>query len=138
MCTSARQLHKVPPNEYQAKYVEKQGSRRNQKRARKRYDEWYKTFKGAVEHQVDWEILKGYLPKNTGAKILDTAGGTGRITLLLAKMGYRTTICDISPAMLKVARQKLLREDLINKVQIAECDAHKLRFADKSFNFVLC
>jgi ubiquinone/menaquinone biosynthesis C-methylase UbiE len=104
----------------------------------KRYDEWYKTFRGAVERQVDCEILKRYLPKSRGAKILDAAGGTGRITLLLAKMGYRVTICDISPSMLKVARQKLLREDLINKVQIAECDVHELRFADESFDLVLC
>jgi len=104
----------------------------------KRYDEWYKTFKGAVENHVDWELLKGYLPKNKDAKILDAAGGTGRITLPLAKMGYSVTLCDISPAMLNVARQKLLREGVLDKVQISECDVHKLRFADETFDFVLC
>ena len=104
----------------------------------KTYDEWYKTFKGAVENQVDWTLLKPYLPKNRNAKILDAAGGTGRITLPLAKMGYSVTLCDISPAMLNVARQKLLREGVLNKVQISECDVHKLRFADKTFDFVLC
>ena len=41
----------------------------------KRYDEWYKTFEGAVEQYVDWELLKGYLPQNRDAKILDVAGG---------------------------------------------------------------
>jgi len=104
----------------------------------KRYDEWYKTFEGAVEHHVDWELLKGYLPQKRDAKILDAAGGTGRITLPLAKMGYSVTLCDISPAMLKVARQKLLREGVLNKVEISECDVHKLRFADETFDFVLC
>jgi ubiquinone/menaquinone biosynthesis C-methylase UbiE len=104
----------------------------------KRYDEWYKTFKGAVEHHVDWELLKPYLPKNRNAKILDAAGGTGRITLPLAKMGYSVTLCDISPAMLNVAKQKLLKEGLSNKVEISECDVHKLRFADETFDFVLC
>ena len=103
-----------------------------------RYDEWYKTFKGAVEHQVDWELLKGYLPKNRNAKILDAAGGTGRITLPLAKMGYSVTLCDISPAMLNVAKQKLLKERVLNKVQISECNVHKLRFANETFDFVLC
>ena len=103
-----------------------------------RYDEWYKTFHGAVENYVDWELLKGYLPKDRNAKILDAAGGTGRITLPLAKMGYSVTLCDISPAMLNVARQKLLKEGVLNKVQISECDVHKLRFADETFNFVLC
>jgi len=103
-----------------------------------RYDEWYDRFKGAAEHYVDWELLKGYLPKNREAKILDAAGGTGRITLPLAKMGYTVTLCDISPAMLSVARQKLLREGLLDKVEIGECDVRKLRFADESFDFVLC
>ena len=28
------------------------------------YDEWYKSFEGAVENYVDWELLKQYLPKN--------------------------------------------------------------------------
>ena len=103
-----------------------------------RYDEWYETFKGAAENHVDWELLKGYLPKDRNAKILDAAGGTGRITLPLAKMGYSVTLCDISPAMLNVARQKLLREGVINRVEISECDIHKLYFADESFDFVLC
>ena len=102
------------------------------------YDEWYETFGGAVEHYVDWELLKGYLPKSRDAKILDAAGGTGRITLPLAKMGYSVTLCDISPRMLDVARQKLLREGVLDKVEILECDVRKLRFADESFDFVLC
>ena len=103
-----------------------------------RYDKYDETFRGAVGHHVDLELLKGYLPKNRNAKILDAAGGTGRITLPLAKMGYSVTLCDISPAMLKVARQKLLREGVLNKVKISECDVHKLRFADETFDFVLC
>lgn len=104
----------------------------------KRYDEWYETLKGAVENHVDWELLKRYLPRNRDAKILDAAGGTGRMTLPLAKMGYSVTLCDISPGMLNVARQKLLRAGILDKVEIHECDVRKLRFADESFDFVLC
>ena len=102
------------------------------------YDEWYETFEGAVENHVDWELLKRYLPQNRDAKILDAAGGTGRITLPLAKMGYSVTLCDISTGMLNVARQKLLREGVLDKVEILECDVCELRFADASFDFVLC
>jgi ubiquinone/menaquinone biosynthesis C-methylase UbiE/uncharacterized protein with GYD domain len=103
-----------------------------------RYDAWYETFEGAVEHHVDWELLKGHLPPNRDAKILDAAGGTGRITLPLAKMGYSVTLCDISSGMLNVARQKLVREGVLDKVEVLECDVCKLRFADESFDFVLC
>jgi ubiquinone/menaquinone biosynthesis C-methylase UbiE len=104
----------------------------------KGYDEWYKTFKGAVEHHVDWELLKGHLPQNRDAKILDAAGGTGRITLPLAKMGYSVTLCDLSPGMLNVARKKLKREKVLDKVEILECDVRRFPFADQSFDFVLC
>jgi ubiquinone/menaquinone biosynthesis C-methylase UbiE len=102
------------------------------------YDEYYQDFNGAVEHYVDWELLKGHLPENKNAKILDAAGGTGRITLPLVKLGYSVTLCDISPAMLNVARQKLKKEGFLDKVEILECDVRKLPFPDESFDFVLC
>jgi ubiquinone/menaquinone biosynthesis C-methylase UbiE len=114
------------------------GTRKRWDERAKGYDDWYKAFEGAVEHYVDWELLKGYLPKNRDAKILDAAGGTGRITLPLAKIGYSVTLCDISPGMLNVVRQKLLREEVLDKVEILECDICKLRFADESFDFVIC
>jgi ubiquinone/menaquinone biosynthesis C-methylase UbiE len=104
----------------------------------KRYDAYYKTFKGAIEHYVDWELLKRYLPKSRDARILDAAGGTGRITLPLAKMGYTVTLCDVSPKMLEMARQKLLKEKILDRVEILECDVCKLHFPDESFDFVLC
>jgi ubiquinone/menaquinone biosynthesis C-methylase UbiE len=103
-----------------------------------RYDRWYERFHGAVEHYVDWELLKAYLPKDRSAKILDAAGGTGRMTLPLAKMGYSVTLCDISPGMLNVARRKMRREGVSDRVEISECNVYKLRFADESFDFVLC
>lgn len=102
------------------------------------YDEYYKKFKGAVEHYVECELLKKYLPKNKNAKILDAAGGTGRVTLPLAKMGYSITLCDISPGMLDVAKQKMLKEGVSDKVIISECNVCNFSFPDESFDFVLC
>jgi ubiquinone/menaquinone biosynthesis C-methylase UbiE len=102
------------------------------------FDEWEETFSGAVQQHVDWELLKGYLPQDKDSKILDAAGGTGRITLPLAKMGYSVTLCDISPRMLDVARQKLLKAGVLDRVEITECDVRRLRFVDETFDFVLC
>jgi ubiquinone/menaquinone biosynthesis C-methylase UbiE len=103
-----------------------------------RYDAYYKTFKGAVEHHVDWELLRRHLPQNRNARILDAAGGTGRTTLPLAQMGFSVALCDISPRMLDVARQKLLREGVLNKVEILECDICDLPFSEASFDCALC
>jgi ubiquinone/menaquinone biosynthesis C-methylase UbiE len=102
------------------------------------FDRWYETFKGAAENHVDWELLKRHLPRSKDARILDVAGGTGRITLPLAKMGYSVTLCDISPKMLNVARRKLFKEGVLERVEISECDACRLRFPDESYDFVLC
>jgi ubiquinone/menaquinone biosynthesis C-methylase UbiE len=102
------------------------------------YDEWYNTFEGAVENYVDWELLKKYLPENKDAQILDAGGGTGRIAIPLAKMGYSVTLCDLSPRMLDVAKKKVLREGLSDGIEVLDCDIHKLRFPDESFDFVLC
>ncbi len=102
-----------------------------------RYDSYYEDLAGAVDHYVDWAVLKEHLPENKAAKILDAAGGTGRITLPLAKMGYSVTLCDISPGMLNVARRKLLKEGVLEKVEIVECDVRQLRFADETFDFCL-
>jgi ubiquinone/menaquinone biosynthesis C-methylase UbiE len=40
--------------------------------------------------------------------------------------------------MLDVAKRKMRREGVLDKVEILECNVCKLRFADESFDFVLC
>jgi ubiquinone/menaquinone biosynthesis C-methylase UbiE len=103
-----------------------------------RYDDHYKTFEGAVEHDVDSELLERYLPEDRGTEILDAAGGTGRIALPLAKMGYSVTLCDFSLGMLDVARGKLRKEAVMDRANIFECDVRDLPFRDESFDFVIC
>lgn len=102
------------------------------------YDEWYTSFEGALEHQVDWTLLEGYLPRDPHARILDAAGGTGRIALPLARLGYSMTLCDISVGMLSVARRKFCEEGLCDRLHLLQCDVHKLPFARESYDFVLC
>jgi len=103
------------------------------------YDEYTKTFEGKLHHEIEWEILlTSHLPENMDAKILDAGGGTGRITLPLAKMGYRVTLCDVSSGMLEVAKEKLHNEGVQNRVKIEEADIASLPFPDESFDLVIC
>ncbi|MBN2495895.1 MAG: methyltransferase domain-containing protein [Deltaproteobacteria bacterium] len=113
-------------------------TRRSWDACAERYDRWYGTFEGAVEHQVDWTLLRAHLPESRSARILDAAGGTGRAAVPLARMGYPVTLADISPGMLEVARRKLVEEDLADRVEIVECDIAELGFADESFDLVIC
>lgn len=102
------------------------------------YDEMGLSFEGKLGQHLRREVIKEHLPKNINAKILDAGGGTGRVTLRLAKMGYRLTLSDISPDMLDVARQKLSKERLLDRVEIKEADITSLPFPDESFDLVLC
>jgi len=102
------------------------------------YDDYYKAFSGAVDDCVDWELLKPHLPQNKDARILDAAGGTGRVTLRLANLGYRVTLSDISPEMLIFARAKMDKNNVLDKVNIMECDNNHLPFPDNYFDLVLC
>ncbi len=123
-------------NQYNLKEFERCKKKWNNRA--KSYNNFYKTFRGAVENYIDWELLKKYLPKNKNTKILDAAGGTGRITLPLARMGYSITLCDMSPKMLNVAKQKMINEGVIDNVDILECNVCNLHFVDNIFDFVLC
>ena len=102
------------------------------------YDELGKTFESKLGQYLRRELIKEHLPEDKNARILDAGGGTGRTTLWLAKTGYQVTLCDISPGMLDVAKEKLNREGLLDKVEVREADIAHLPFADEVFDFVVC
>jgi ubiquinone/menaquinone biosynthesis C-methylase UbiE len=102
-------------------------------------DDYERTFECRLARELEWErLLKTYLPEDRNAKILDAGGGTGRMTLPLAKLGYRVTLCDLSPGMLAVAREKLQTEGLLDRVEIKEADLVSLPFNDETFDLVIC
>jgi len=102
------------------------------------YDEMGETFESKLGQYLRRELMGEHLPKDMDARILDAGGGTGRTTLHLAKMGYHVTLCDISPGMLDIAREKINKEGLLDKVEVREADIASLPFTDETFDFVLC
>lgn len=79
------------------------------------------------------------LPLFQGAQVLDDCCGTGDWTIATAEQvgptGHVTGI-DFSPEMLKVARQKIAKKHLENRIHLLQGDALALPFADNSFDFV--
>ncbi len=67
--------------------------------------------------------------------VLEVAIGTGR-NLPFYPDGVRLTGIDLSPAMLRIARERA--EEVGREVQLQEGDAHALPFADASFDTVVC
>jgi ubiquinone/menaquinone biosynthesis C-methylase UbiE len=98
-----------------------------------------RTFQGRLYRELEWErLVKNYLPEDKGAKILDAGGGTGRMTLPLAELGYRVTLSDLSPGMLAISRKKLREEELLDRVEIKEADLASLPFPSETFDLVVC
>jgi len=102
------------------------------------YDETGETFESRQGQCFRLELINKYLSENKNIKILDAGGGTGRITLPLADMGYQVTLCDLSTGMLDVAEEKLGKEGLLEKTEILVTDISHLPFGDQTFDLVLC
>ncbi|MDT0389853.1 class I SAM-dependent methyltransferase [Streptomyces dubilierae] len=58
------------------------------------------------------ERLRGWLPGRAG-DVLDLGCGTGSLSLLAAEQGHRVTGVDLSPAMVRLAREKLAGRDAV-------------------------
>jgi ubiquinone/menaquinone biosynthesis C-methylase UbiE len=77
--------------------------------------------------------LRGVQPES---RVLDAACGTGRITALLQLSGFQATGCDISLAMMTVARRRLT--SLGHDVPFVESRLEQLPYPDGSFEAVTC
>jgi ubiquinone/menaquinone biosynthesis C-methylase UbiE len=77
-------------------------------------------------------LLVAALPDVAGQQVLDVGTGTGRAALALARRGAQVVGLDASAEMLRVARTRAQAEGL--EVRFVEGDAHRLGYADASFD----
>ncbi len=74
-----------------------------------------------------------------GARVLDLAGGTGDIAVLLHKQirgQGQIILSDINSDMLNVGRQRLLDRGLTSAIEYAQVNAEKLPFPDQYFDAI--
>ena len=81
--------------------------------------------------------IAAFLAPLTGRRVLDVGTGTGRAAIALALAGARVTGVDASAEMLAVAERRA-RDAGAGTVTFARGDAHRLEFADRSFDAVVC
>lgn len=89
-------------------------------------------YRGREERAIQ-RALRGLRP---GSRVLDAACGTGRITALLRRAGFLVTGCDISRAMMEVARRQLASPG--HDVPLVETDVEQLPYRDRSFDAATC
>jgi len=73
-----------------------------------------------------------------GSRVLDIAGGTGDLSIGLAKrVGAegQVVLSDINGSMLRIGRDRVLDKGM-NNIVTTQADAENLPFADNSFDFI--
>jgi S-adenosylmethionine-dependent methyltransferase len=106
-----------------------------------RYSSYLKTSLGRLRSEVAWENLRVFLPADGSRRpVLDLGGGTGSMSLRLAKMGFQVVLLDFSEEMLEVARKDAETCGVAGQVCFLHEDASKLEelFAAKSFDLIVC
>src|SRR5438309_891304 len=93
------------------------------------YDAWAKTYDATrgASPSVLGPIAEA-LGEPAGRSLLDIGGGTGNFALPLAKAGFRVTLADFSPEMVRRAAGKL------DDGMFAAADGQRLPFRDAVFD----
>ena len=73
------------------------------------------------------------IPK--GARVLDAPCGGGRVTVHLAKKGYRMSSADLSEEMIEITREAIAANKIDGSVE--RQDVEKLTYGDRSFDAVM-
>jgi len=109
------------------KYVIKEFSKKDEQRL----------YRERTLHEGLWESEKIMFRKyyKTGSSILDIGCGAGRTTIGLKKMGYKVWGIDLTPAMIKTAKQIAREKEL--KIPYEAGNATDLKFHNESFDNAL-
>lgn len=86
-------------------------------------------------------ILNNNILNNNNIKkynILDIASGTGDMTIMLAKQFINSNIIglDISQSMLNIAKQKILKKKLKNRIHLIKGDVENIPIKSNTFDIV--
>ena len=111
--------------------------RRNDKRRRawaKRAPKYDRSI-GFFERRVFGTEHRSWACARAKGDTLEVAVGTG-LNLPLYDPDVRLTAIDLSPEMLEIAKRRA--DELGQAVDLREADAHRLPFADASFDTVVC
>lgn len=86
-----------------------------------------------INRALRFKTLERYL--DGVETILDIGAGTGAFSIPLARRGFKVTHFDISPEMIRLAKENAKG---ITSIDFIEGDASSLPFEDDSFDLVIC
>jgi 2-polyprenyl-3-methyl-5-hydroxy-6-metoxy-1,4-benzoquinol methylase len=87
------------------------------------------------KHRAEMQLVERAFSTIPKGMVLDAPCGGGRVSLLLAGLGYQVTSADLSEPMLEIARENFSSAGL--NIPVLQEDVEKLTFADCSFDAVI-
>ena len=109
----------------------------------KDYDRWHdRVFQSGPEHRDEdspwYRLVLEYVAPVGGKRVLEVACGRGGLTKLLASRGAEVFGVDFSGVGLQIAQQRMQENEVqTGRISLAQADAQKLPFADRSFDLVI-
>lgn len=97
-------------------------------------------------HRLEWEgtveQLETHLPpiddRTDSLHVLDVGGGAGRYSIWLAQEGYTVTLVDLSETQRELAREKIQKYGVDDRVTVHAGDVCDLDFEDDTFDATCC
>ena len=90
-------------------------------------------------HRIMKQMAANATRARRGHQVLDLAGGTGDLAILLSDTvgeNGQVSICDINGSMLQEGRNRLLNKGITRNVNYIQADGEQLPFAAETFNAV--
>jgi S-adenosylmethionine-dependent methyltransferase len=106
-----------------------------------KYSEYLRTSSGRLRSDLAWENLQAFLPDPAGERrVLDLGGGTGAISVRLARKGFQVVLLDSSEEMLGIARKEAESSGVAERIAFRQVEASQLHelFEAQSFDVVVC
>ena len=105
-----------------------------------RYDLMNDLMSGGLHRLWKDDLIAWLAPPKSAARpyrLLDVAGGTGDVAMRIVEATAptaRAVLCDISPQMLAVGREKAIARGMADRLDFVVGNAESLPFPDRSFD----
>jgi len=106
-----------------------------------KYASYLNSVAGRLRSDLAWENLRGLLPAEcSGLRALDLGGGTGAVSVRLARMDFAVVLLDSSEEMLGTARKEMVANDVADRIALRHADGNRLHklFDAEIFDLVVC
>ncbi|MGH9741509.1 MAG: methyltransferase domain-containing protein [Candidatus Acidiferrum sp.] len=106
-----------------------------------KYSEYLRTCSGRLRSDLAWQNLQKFLPDFAWPlRALDLGGGTGAMSVRLARKEFQVVLLDSSEEMLGIARKEAGAAGVAEQISFCRADAAQLQelFEAESFDIVVC